>query len=275
MLRPWLYLLFVLLIGALGFAIYHGQGGLAPEALPDADAERPPATESAESSCVACHQNLPQTFVGHTFDDWKDSPHAQRGISCHDCHGGDPTEPGAPQAHQGVRASNDPESRLYFTRIPATCGDCHRKELANFKESVHFARLQETGQGPNCITCHGSMAISIPEPEELSSTCRACHNERLGIQPDEPLKARFLFKLMAATREQLKLLRSFIREKGASETTAAAERLLNKAEGVMSTLQEKWHTFKLQQVEDQLDEARQLIRQVMSELGVSLGPDVP
>lgn len=267
----------VVLLVALGVVLYNGlrlEPSVSPTTPPGSTPPpgKPSPGETAQSSCVACHRDLPQTFVGHTFEDWEGSLHAEQGISCHDCHGGDPTQQEAQRAHQNVRPSRDPESRLYFTRIPATCGECHTQELQNFKQSVHFTQLQGTGRGPNCITCHGSMAISIPQPAELSSTCAACHNERLGIRPDEPLKARFLLKLMQQTQEQLKLLRVLIElKKMQGVDTTAAETLLEQAQTQMSPIQEEWHTFQLEQLEGRLDRVRASIRKALDELGVTGG----
>ena len=207
----------------------------------------------AESSCVGCHQALPQTFVGHTFADWQGSRHAQQGVSCHNCHGGDPTQANEDLAHRGVRSSRDPESPLYFTRVPETCGRCHTAEFGFFRESVHYRQLQDTGRGPNCVTCHGAMAIAILRPRQLESTCTACHNERLGIRPDEPLKARFLLSLMNRASERLLLVSRLARLLSTTVDVQAAEEHLDRAREELVQAQEAWHTFDLQRVEQQIE----------------------
>lgn len=263
-------ILAVVAVLAVGLGIYIGYYGLRPEPQPTpgpAPTPTPspqptptPTPTVAESGCVGCHQALPQTFVGHTFADWQGSRHAQRGISCDDCHGGDPAQANEDLAHQGVRSSRDPESPLYFTRIPETCGRCHTAEFGFFRESVHYQRLQETGRGPNCVTCHGAMAIAVLRPRQLESTCTACHNERLGIRPDEPLKARFLLSLMNEASERLRLIDRLIRLLGPSIRTPAAEEHLDQARRELAQAQEAWHTFDLARVESQVERVLELAR---------------
>ena len=51
-----------------------------------------PATSLAdETVCLQCHAGL-SGHLSAPVADWKTSVHAENGISCHDCHGGDPTD---------------------------------------------------------------------------------------------------------------------------------------------------------------------------------------
>lgn len=264
----------LLLVAAAGLTLYYGFRPL-PQGVPDeapvvptpgTEAPKPPPGELAESACVTCHRTLPRTFIGHTFADWEDSLHAQQGVSCSDCHGGDPTQAQLERAHQGLRPSRDPQSPLYFTKVPQTCGRCHTAELAYFQQSVHYQQLQETGRGPNCVTCHGAMAIAILSPQELAATCTACHNERLGIRPDEPLKARFLLTLIRQAQGQLELIRKLISAKQEEVNTRSATQLLAQAEAEMRAIQEGWHTFRLEQVESQLEQVLALAQAAVEAL---------
>ena len=253
----------LVMVVAAGVTLYYGfrlpPSRVLPEAPsvpePGTEEQKPPSGELTQSGCVACHRSLPRTFIGHTFADWEGSLHARQGVSCSDCHGGDSTQAQLERAHQGLRPSRDSQSPLYFTKIPATCGRCHTQEFAYFRESVHYQRLQETGRGPNCVTCHGAMAVAILSPQELAATCTACHNERLGIRPDEPLKARFLLTLIRQAEEQLQLIRKLIAAKQDEMDTTPALQLLTQAEGEMRIIQQGWHTFRLEQVETRLEKA--------------------
>ncbi|MBI2616218.1 MAG: hypothetical protein HYW52_11210, partial [Gemmatimonadetes bacterium] len=138
---------------------------LAPQA-----ARRP----AAPNGCVTCHEKLPATTAGgHSFQDWRASPHGRAGATCDKCHGGNPAAADREAAHRDVYSSRESRSKVYYTRIPATCGSCHQQELGFFTDSRHYARLVTTGRGPNCVTCHGSMAVQVLSPGDMETTCSA------------------------------------------------------------------------------------------------------
>lgn len=131
-----------------------------------------PVVAAADGSCVACHKTVDApAYVEHNFKDWENSAHARAGVSCESCHGGDPAAQDKAKAHAGVIRSTAKNSPLYYTAIPESCGSCHQPELKAFKTSVHSQQLQRTGQGPNCLTCHGSMANHVLAPREMETTC--------------------------------------------------------------------------------------------------------
>lgn len=134
-------------------------------------------------SCIECHRKakLPLDRE-HDYSEWEKSVHAKAGVSCHSCHGGDPTVSGA-EAHKGVLSSADPKSQIYFTKVPETCGSCHGDELAAFRKSAHSKELQRTGKGPNCVTCHGSMANEVMSPQQMENACSLCHRKPTGARP--------------------------------------------------------------------------------------------
>jgi len=261
-----LLLFSVLLLGALGAAMYYLRPLPPEEELVGPQPGERPDVPAAKSSCVLCHRNLPGTFIGHTFADWEGSRHAEQGVSCHDCHGGDPREAEKERAHLGVISSRMPQSPLYFTQIPQTCGRCHSGELGHFRTSVHFEQLKQTGQGPNCVTCHGAMAIEILRPEELAATCTACHNERMGILPDEPIKTRFLLELMVRASERLELVAELIALSKDKLDTKPAEELLKRAREELRRTHQAWHTFKLAGVEKMLQEVFSLADEAIGRL---------
>lgn len=141
------------------------------------------AAEAGGDTCIACHSKakLPLDRE-HDYAVWEKSEHAKAGVSCHSCHGGDPSRTGA-EAHKGVLPSSSPESPIFFTKVPETCGACHSEELQAFRKSVHHKELQRTGKGPNCVTCHGSMANEVMAPQQLESTCSLCHRKPTGARP--------------------------------------------------------------------------------------------
>jgi hypothetical protein len=131
---------------------------------------------STPNRCVECHSRQSEASgAGHGFAAWRSSRHAAIGVGCEACHGGDASATDRGAAHQGISRSSDPASAVYFTRVPDTCGRCHAAEAGYFRSSIHYARLRSDGHGPNCVTCHGSMATRILTPDSALGTCTACH----------------------------------------------------------------------------------------------------
>jgi len=151
------------------------------------------ANAQQKSSCVECHIKL-EGKIGDPARSIKDDVHLSRGLSCNDCHGGDPTQ-------ADKVAAKDPRKgylgRPRTVDIPAFCGKCHND--ANFMKrfnpalrvdqekeyasSVH-GRLLKTGNEKvaTCISCHGvhgiraiSDALSAVYPLNVAETCAKCH----------------------------------------------------------------------------------------------------
>ncbi len=202
-----------------------------------------------ENACVTCHQKLsPSTGRAHNFSDWEKSIHAQKGVTCNDCHGGDPKEQDPLKVHQGILKPHQPKSPLYYTQIPETCGKCHAAELEEFRKSAHYQELKKSERGPNCVTCHGSMAIGIPQPSQLEQTCSLCHRER-------NMAREALVTLNLAGSALKKWQQTFAELKKRGGTTPAQEASLKEQEKAMAEVQKKWHAFAMQWV---LEEAQKI-----------------
>ncbi|MFN4218420.1 MAG: ammonia-forming cytochrome c nitrite reductase subunit c552 [Candidatus Bipolaricaulia bacterium] len=262
-------LIALVLGGVLGGIIYYY---FASRRVPGAPSAQPPAVTKpaptpplslSENTCVTCHRGL-TVAVGHTFADWEGSSHARAGVACQDCHGGDATKSQVEQAHQGVRSSRDPESPLYFTRLPQTCGSCHSAEWQLFQQSVHYAQLRESGRGPNCVTCHGAMATTVLQPTELATTCSACHNPRLASRPEEPIKARFALTLMTHVQEYLDVVENVIAMRQGQIDLSQAEALLAQARQALQRARQEWHLFMIDRVEEKLHEAMEQARAALA-----------
>jgi hypothetical protein len=216
-----------------------------------------PGAGRADNGCIRCHQHLPEgTRIAKRHLDFFGSIHDKAGVVCSDCHGGDPTQDDKAKAHQGVLPAANPDSRIYFRTIPSTCGRCHQTELAAFTKSRHFARLETSGRGPNCVTCHGSMATHVLSASDVQGFCTVCHNERLGVLPDKPAQAETTLRMMEAVRTLLAWGREFAAQasaKGADTATADAQL----AEGAkeLGEAGRTWHTFNLPAIQGHLDKA--------------------
>jgi len=261
----WVIAVVVLLLGlgaGLFFALRQGPSG--PGGLP----ELPTVVAAVGNTCVECHRQIPEgVLAGHGFREWEESLHAAKGVSCEACHGGDPTKGEKEEAHQGVLSSREPESLVYFQRIPETCGRCHSAEFEPFQASIHYKQLEEEGRGPNCVTCHGSMAVSILTPGELQRTCSACHNERLGIRPTEALKARYVLMMSVQIKAYLEAVRELAALKEAAGVdVTAVESLLSRAEQEMAGVRREWHTFIVDRIEEGTQRAFAAIQEAMERL---------
>ncbi|MFI5280115.1 MAG: multiheme c-type cytochrome [Gemmatimonadales bacterium] len=231
----------------------------------------PPAAVAQQADqCVACHSRLPgASGGGHGFAAWRGSRHGSAGVGCEACHGGNPAATDREGAHRGVLGSRDTSSSVYFTHVPETCGKCHSAELGYFRSSIHFARLKSDGRGPNCVTCHGSMATTILSPERALRTCSACHSEG-GVAPPE--RAKESAQILALVRSENMLYDVVATSAGSAGARGAAARLrLVAAQRSLDAAAEVWHGFRLDSAAQRLGAAREDI----SAAWVALGHPAP
>lgn len=143
----------------------------------------------AADKCYSCHNDIGSSEAQLYADD----VHFKAGVTCADCHGGDPT------AEDQDAAMNPAKGYVGVpkaTAIPQVCGKCHGpfatdlKEkyhlddvLDDFKASVHGRALSESTDGPSCISCHGIHNItdihdkhSPVYPTDVTKTCAKCHS---------------------------------------------------------------------------------------------------
>lgn len=235
---------------------------LAIAAMP-ARGQQPPL-----SGCVSCHSRLSEASGGgHGFAAWEASPHAAAGVTCEACHGGDPAASDTAAAHRGIRPSSDPASPVFFTRIPNTCGRCHAAEVAYFRTSLHYARLETDGRGPNCVTCHGSMATRVLTPERLLGTCSACHMDGGVAPPELAREARRVLALARAENLLYEVVSADAAPRRGTRAGAHAAILLGDARRHLEAAAEVWHSFRLDSAAARLDEARQTTVEAWEALG--------
>jgi len=166
-------------------------------------AQSSPAQGSAQvSSCIACHGNA--DMVGEAgvkiVSGVEHGVHAAAGLSCQDCHGGNPD----PSLAQDMDKAMDPKFKPNpfrgapeRTAIPAFCGRCHSDAsyMKKFNPELRVDQEQEywTSQHgkllkkgdtkvATCIDCHGVHGILNPKdptapvyPTHVAETCAKCH----------------------------------------------------------------------------------------------------
>jgi hypothetical protein len=216
--------------------------------------------------CAACHARLPGgSSAGHGFAAWRGSPHAAAGVGCEACHGGDASASDREAAHRGIRRSSDRTSPVYFTQVPVTCGRCHAAELAYFRSSVHFARLTSDGRGPNCVTCHGSMATSLLSPEQMLRTCTACHTPGGAAPPEKPRESAQVLALVRAETMLFDVVSASAVGNAPGATRARAN--LEQARRHLGAAAEVWHGFRVDSAAQRLSAAREDIAAAWVALG--------
>jgi len=144
------------------------------------------------AACLSCHQNpsfsvklgAQQTEVFQLFvdpEEYSHSVHGEQGLACIECHVG--FEPG--MGH-GKTFGSRREATL---RLNETCGQCHKKQSDQEKDSVHAAaRSVGKLEAAICTDCHSSHNIQrVTDPNTglvlqttriwIPTTCQKCHSE--------------------------------------------------------------------------------------------------
>lgn len=229
-----------------------------------------PEMAAAENGCVHCHETITAPSMRQFHQDWKDSIHSRRGITCENCHRGDPGKGTREEAHRGVYGSMDPKSSVYYTRIPALCGSCHKAEYDEFSTSRHYRDFVTLGVGPNCVTCHDSMSTKIIRADQIEVFCAVCHNAKADLLPGVTSHARAVMEQMEATARKMRQAEAvLIRAEKAGKDEARARGFLSLARKEFSACKQDWHAFQLNRVATRLQGVEHLIQEGLEALGRS------
>ena len=98
--------------------------------------------------------------------------------TCSDCHG----------AHDIINPE-DPESRLFRTKVPATCGKCHVLIQQQYESGIHGMELAKGNEhAPTCASCHTPHDIRRIDSGgwrlNVLAECGDCHAESLHTYRD-------------------------------------------------------------------------------------------
>ncbi len=182
--------------------------GVAPSASPEASPiPAPPVptpiphpADGGTNQCVECHRavNDRQAAIATA---WEGSIHAKGGVTCADCHGGDPTSDRMGIAMDRTKGFVGRPSR---EQTIGMCGSCHADpermrsynlptdQYAKYWTSVHGQRLAAAKdvRVAICIDCHGSHDIkkaSDPTapvfPLNVPQLCAGCHADADRMKP--------------------------------------------------------------------------------------------
>jgi predicted CXXCH cytochrome family protein len=134
---------------------------------------------AAEDYCFGCHSVMEGMSLV-----FKDDVHYHKGLSCADCHGGNPKI-------NDMNLSKTPETgfRLRATRqgIPAYCGRCHSDPnfMAKYNPKLRVDQLALYTQG-----VHGKHLAAGQTKDAECVDCHGVHNIRAGSDPCSPVSAR-------------------------------------------------------------------------------------
>jgi len=135
----------------------------------------PASLLAADTVCIQCHGGL-EGRLGEPVAEWQTSVHAENGISCHDCHGGDPADSAmAMSPERGFIGVPD------YVDVPDFCGRCHVGVAEEYKAGAHGQAIENGGA--QCVVCHGNHAIEKATLELINEEdCSQCHTyERAAL----------------------------------------------------------------------------------------------
>jgi hypothetical protein len=149
----------------------------------------------AVNSCVDCH-SAQAGRLEVTPEKFSQDIHAQKGLTCTSCHGGDSSsyDPTVAMSHKAGW-----KGKIDRKQIPQLCGSCHSNpalmrtynpslrtdQLDQYHTSIHGKRLA-TGDDKVavCVDCHSVHDIRPPSdprstvnPVNVAKTCSRCHSD--------------------------------------------------------------------------------------------------
>ncbi len=210
---------------------------------------------------LECHEEKVRQLATANYQQWSESVHALK-ATCDDCHGGDPKQATKEKAHINFKNITDPQSPVYYTNVPKTCGKCHPKELGNFENSTHFQKLESLKLAPTCTTCHHPHAFTKPNPEDFRISCGNCHSVSNKVAPfDIPLKAEDLLRKVTKLEFNIENARKdiFWAEKNGTDVVQA-KKYADNALDTLGNLAPMWHEFNLTHFEVEIDSANKDVK---------------
>ena len=225
-----------------------------------------PAASDVQDSCVDCHSD-PDFLVTNRklydyFQKWTESIHKQEDVTCTDCHGGDPGVADKTRSHEGDLQASRQSSAVNFRNVPQTCGECHDEIYDGFRKSSHFEHVvakKQEDQGPTCVTCHGSINVSVLNVNSVEQTCSRCHNDESENHPDTPEKARSLLNRFLSIHRYYR----YIAVRGDPVET---REFFEAVDAAIRDLSVTWHTFDLSEIEEKTAAILDTVKQKRGEV---------
>ncbi len=151
------------------------------------------AGAQTKNTCLECHSALDPP-LGVTQERFAQDIHAQKGLGCASCHGGDPA---SMEPERSMSRAVGFRGKIQRAQIPALCAHCHSDaaymrqfnpsartdQFSQYLTSVH-GKLLARGDTKVavCTDCHGvhglrpgSDSRSRVHPLNVAGTCAGCH----------------------------------------------------------------------------------------------------
>jgi predicted CXXCH cytochrome family protein len=151
------------------------------------------AAAQTKNTCLDCHSQF-DAPLGVNTKDYLGGIHAQKGITCTSCHGGDASSDDM-TISMGKKAGF--RGHIERTQIPALCGKCHSDaayirgfdpslrtdQFSQYVTSIHGKLIAKgDSHAAVCTDCHGLHNIVSPKdprspvyPTNVAQTCSGCH----------------------------------------------------------------------------------------------------
>ncbi|HEX7616857.1 MAG TPA: cytochrome c3 family protein [Thermoanaerobaculia bacterium] len=159
--------------------------------LPSKDAASRTNHFNLPTTCLRCHANIavvpgaggpalnqPALFHDSIHGKALEKSGLKFAPNCANCHG----------AHAIRDPKTDRESLVFRSNVPATCGSCHEKIIAEYGDSIHGTQLAKGNQKvPVCSDCHTAHAISAGSDARrlaILRECGGCHERQLKTYRD-------------------------------------------------------------------------------------------
>lgn len=225
------------------------------------------ALAAKDSGCVTCHSKtsyrVTHPKLYEYYQNWQVSAHKVAGVTCVDCHGGDPGATGKEAAHKSAAlTAAAPGSPLNYRNIPKTCAQCHDDIYQHYKQSEHYQALEDTGDAqvaPNCVTCHGSVNLSVLSVNNVRPFCATCHDEESGNHPWVPEEAQEVLNNFLSIQRYYR----GIAIRGNPEEVQA---FFGKVDKRIKRLVGDWHSFDLDQIRQQTQELMLMVKEKRKEV---------
>jgi hypothetical protein len=152
------------------------------------------SASKVKNDCIQCHEFIGNE-MGKPVPEWYGSVHQTQGITCDQCHGGNPdleTKDLKSLSQLEIRTLSKRAmySASNFLGAPSgqtqfdLCAECHPESTKVYASSIMGqAYLLRTG-GPSCTRCHGAHRNTIPVVPE---SCRGCHQDTTGFDRFEAM----------------------------------------------------------------------------------------
>jgi len=171
---------------------------------------QPAFAAAPKDTCITCHSAL-EGDLAKPAQQFEVDIHHQAGLSCADCHGGDPNDESLNAMSRAKGFRGAPKKN----QTPDFCARCHSDaaymhrfnpklrvdQLTQYLTSVHGKRLKQgDSKVAACVDCHGvhntlpaSDTRSTVHPAQVAATCARCHSDPVymkayGIPTDQAVR---------------------------------------------------------------------------------------